>query len=79
MLDWVDLTVRDVEGTKTFQEADDMLQGIYRLPLYVKAFSGWVTVAKYKGLEHMLNIHHMNEFKRGVLKELFESKVENAR
>lgn len=76
-IEYIELSISDIESTSAFKNADETTQNIYRTDLYVHGVAGWVTVAKYKGLEDMLNVYHMNDFKRALVKELFTLKVEN--
>lgn len=75
MVEKVELSVEEIVSTAAFQRASRVTQEIYKHPSNVKAVAGWLTVAKYKGIEHMMNSYHMDEFKRALVRELFELKL----
>jgi hypothetical protein len=70
----VELTIKEIENTTTFKSAGWVLQNIFRTPLYVRGASDWLTLVKYKGLDHVLSLHHMDEFRKSLVIELCRNK-----
>lgn len=70
MLELILITKQDIADTEVFKSASEVKQKIWQHPAYVDAMCGYLTIAKIKGLDYMLSIWHMTEFKKDLLKEL---------